>query len=233
MQTIPVHSDKKTEVKRIFDSIAGSYDFLNHLLSAGVDFYWRRKALKLTAMGKEAILLDVACGTGDFAIEARKQGVKHIYGADFSGNMLRHFNKKSDWIIGKNVQLAAEHLPFTDAYFTNITVAFGVRNFYDIPMAFKEFARVIKPEGKVTILEFRMPTNPLIRILYNAYFKYILPLIGRMISKDKSAYTYLPESVEEFDKNVDLVKLLKESGFKTATRHNLTFGLVQVVIGVK
>ncbi|QOJ28377.1 MAG: bifunctional demethylmenaquinone methyltransferase/2-methoxy-6-polyprenyl-1,4-benzoquinol methylase UbiE [Ignavibacteriales bacterium] len=233
MQTIPAHSDKKTEVKRIFDSIAGSYDFLNHLLSAGVDFYWRRKALKLTAMGKDAILLDVACGTGDFAIEARKQGVKHIYGADFSGNMLRHFNKKSDWIIGKNVQLAAEHLPFTDAYFTNITVAFGVRNFYDIPMAFKEFARVIKQEGKVTILEFRMPTNPLIRILYNAYFKYILPLIGRMVSKDKSAYTYLPESVEDFDKNVDLVKLLKEAGFKTAVRHNLTFGLVQVVIGVR
>lgn len=232
MQTIPAHSDKKTEVKRIFDSIAGSYDFLNHLLSAGVDFYWRRKALKLTAMTKDAILLDVACGTGDFAIEARKQGVKHIYGADFSGNMLRHFNKKSDWIIGKNVQLAAEHLPFTDNYFTNITVAFGVRNFYDIPMAFKEFARVIKPEGKVTILEFRMPTNPLIKVLYNAYFKYILPLIGRMVSKDKSAYTYLPESVEEFDKNVDLVKLLKEAGFKTATRHNLTFGLVQVVIGV-
>lgn len=232
MQTIPAHSDKKTEVKRIFDSIAGSYDFLNHLLSAGVDFYWRRKALKLTAMTKDAILLDVACGTGDFAIEARKQGVKHIYGADFSGNMLRHFNKKSDWIIGKNVQLAAEHLPFTDNYFTNITVAFGVRNFYDIPMAFKEFARVIKPEGKVTILEFRMPTNPLIKILYNAYFKYILPLIGRMVSKDKSAYTYLPESVEDFDKNVDLVKLLKEAGFKTATRHNLTFGLVQVVIGV-
>ncbi|MCK6613991.1 MAG: bifunctional demethylmenaquinone methyltransferase/2-methoxy-6-polyprenyl-1,4-benzoquinol methylase UbiE [Ignavibacteriaceae bacterium] len=232
MQTIPAHSDKKTEVKRIFDSIAGSYDFLNHLLSAGVDFYWRRKALKLTAMGKDAILLDVACGTGDFAIEARKQGVKHIYGADFSGNMLRHFNKKSDWIIGKNVQLAAEHLPFTDAYFTNITVAFGVRNFYDIPMAFKEFARVIKQEGKVTILEFRMPTNPLIRILYNAYFKYILPLIGRMVSKDKSAYTYLPESVEDFDKNVDLVKLLKEAGFKTAVRNNLTFGLVQVVIGI-
>lgn len=233
MQTIPAHSDKKTEVKRIFDSIAGSYDFLNHLLSAGVDFYWRRKALKLTAMGKDAILLDVACGTGDFAIEARKQGVKHIYGADFSGNMLRHFNKKSDWIIGKNVQLAAEHLPFTDAYFTNITVAFGVRNFYDIPMAFKEFSRVIKQEGKVTILEFRMPTNPLIRILYNAYFKYILPLIGRMVSKDKSAYTYLPESVEDFDKNVDLVKLLKEAGFKTAVRNNLTFGLVQVVIGVR
>lgn len=225
--------DKKTEVKRIFDSIAGSYDFLNHLLSAGVDFYWRKKALKISGVSPDTILLDVACGTGDFAIEARKQGVKKIFGADYSGNMLRYFNKKSDWIIGNNVQLAAEHMPFADGMFNHITVAFGVRNFYNISQAFAEFNRILVSPGKVTILEFRMPTNPVIKFLYNSYFKYILPLIGRLISKDKSAYTYLPDSVEEFDKTVDLVKLLKESGFTSADRHSLTFGLVQVVVGRK
>lgn len=225
--------DKKTEVKRIFDSIAGSYDFLNHLLSAGVDFYWRKKALKISGVSSDTILLDVACGTGDFAIEAKKQGVKKIFGADYSGNMLRYFNKKSDWIIGNNVQLAAEHMPFADGMFNHITVAFGVRNFYNISQAFAEFNRILVSPGKVTILEFRMPTNPVIKFLYNSYFKYILPLIGRLISKDKSAYTYLPDSVEEFDKTVDLVKLLKEAGFTSADRHSLTFGLVQVVVGRK
>ncbi|HUX61304.1 MAG TPA: class I SAM-dependent methyltransferase, partial [Ignavibacteriaceae bacterium] len=120
-------SDKKNKVKKIFDSIAFRYDFLNHLLSFGTDHYWRRKALKLTGLSAESILLDVACGTGDVAIEARRQGVKKILGADFSMNMLRLFTKKSNWISGSNFQMVAENMPVKDESVTNITVAFGVR----------------------------------------------------------------------------------------------------------
>ena len=225
--------DKKTEVKQMFDAIAYRYDFLNHFLSAGVDVYWRKKALKLTKLDKDAVLLDVACGTGDFAIEARKFGVQKIFGADFSFNMLRLFNKKSDWIIGRNLQMEAEKLPLKAGTVTNITVAFGVRNFYNIPEAFVSFHSALTENGKATILEFMMPTNPLIKMLYRLYFKFILPVIGRLVSKDKKAYTYLPDSVEEFDKSIDLVKLFYTAGFKTVQRYNLTFGLVQVVIAEK
>ncbi|MBX2975377.1 MAG: ubiquinone/menaquinone biosynthesis methyltransferase [Ignavibacteriaceae bacterium] len=217
----------------MFDSIAHKYDFLNHFLSAGIDIYWRRKALRLTKLSSDAFLLDVACGTGDFAIEARKFGVNKIIGADFSFNMLKLFNKKSRWINGMNIQVAAEFLPIKNNQVTNITVAFGVRNFYDIQLAFHSFNRVLSKNGKVTILEFSMPKNIFVKLLYRLYFHSILPLIGKIISKDKSAYTYLPESVEDFDKNVDLEKLLSTAGFRKVEKHFLTFGLVQVVIAAK
>ena len=226
-------NDKKNKVKNIFDSIAGRYDFLNHLLSFGVDHYWRRKALKMTNLGSESILLDVACGTGDFAIEANRQGVKNIIGADFSHNMLDLFKKKQNWIDGKVVQTTAEQMPFRDDSFTNIAVAFGVRNFYDVKKSFKSFHRVLKDKGKATVLEFQMPENKIFRSLYKFYFKKILPLIGGIISKNKSAYQYLPESVEEFDEKISLVDLLKEVGFKSVTKYKLTFGIVQVVIAEK
>jgi demethylmenaquinone methyltransferase/2-methoxy-6-polyprenyl-1,4-benzoquinol methylase len=225
--------DKKKNVKNIFDSIAGKYDFLNHLLSFGVDHYWRRKALKLAKVGNESILLDVACGTGDFAIEAKRQGVVNIIGADFSQNMLDLFKKKQNWIDGKVVQTTTEQMPFRDQSFTNITVAFGVRNFYDVKEGFRSFYRVLKNKGKATILEFQMPENKFFRGLYKFYFKKILPIIGGIISKNKSAYQYLPESVEEFDEKISLVDLLKEVGFKTVTKYKLTFGIVQVVIAEK
>ncbi|MCE7857857.1 MAG: methyltransferase domain-containing protein [Ignavibacteria bacterium CHB3] len=179
--------DKKNKVKNIFDSIAFRYDFLNHLLSFGVDKYWRRKALKLSKVGSESFLLDVACGTGDVAIEAYKQGVRKIIGADFSQNMLQLFSKKSDWIKGKTVQTTAEQMPFTDNTFTNIKF----------------------------------------------YFKRILPFIGGIISKNKTAYQYLPNSVEEFDEKIYLVDMLKQAGFKSVKKFRLTFGIVQVVIAEK
>ena len=224
---------KKKQVRRIFESIAGDYDFLNHLLSFGVDYYWRKKALKLTGLSASSILLDVACGTGDVAIEARKQGVINIIGADFSFNMLKLFNKKSDWIIGKNVQMVAENMPLKDESVTNISVAFGVRNFYDIRQGFNSFFRVLKKSGKVTIIEFRLPSNLLFRWLYKFYFKNILPFIGGMISGDKEAYSYLPNSVEEFDEKINIPELLRISGFEKIERHSLTFGIVQVVIATK
>jgi demethylmenaquinone methyltransferase/2-methoxy-6-polyprenyl-1,4-benzoquinol methylase len=226
-------TNKKPQVRRIFDSISHRYDFLNHFLSAGVDFYWRKKAIQLSGMTSESILLDIACGTGDFAIIANKFGVENIFGADLSFNMLTHFNKKADWINGKLVESVAEHLPFTDGSFTNITVAFGVRNFYDIPQALKSFHRILSVNGKVTVLEFRLPLNPLVRNFYLFYFNRVLPFIGRLISKDKEAYTYLPESVGEFDKKVDLVSLFKQCGFPRVEKHSLSFGLTQVVIAEK
>ncbi len=225
--------EKKTEVKKMFDSIASRYDLLNRVLSAGVDTYWRKKALKLSKVGKDTILLDMACGTGDVAIQARKYGVTKIFGADFSYNMLSLFNKKVDWINRKNFQTAAEYIPLKKDSVTNITVAFGVRNFYDIPLAFREFNRVISTGGRATVLEFAMPKNAFFKALYKFYFKNILPLVGKIVSGHPMAYDYLPDSVEDFDRNVDLVKLFREAGFSKVDRHLFTFGIVQVVVAEK
>lgn len=225
--------EKRKQVQRIFDDISYKYDFLNHLLSGGTDFYWRNKSLKLSQVGAKTKLLDVACGTGDFAISAKKMGVNSITGVDLSFNMLKLFNKKADWSRNKLVQSVAEEMPFKDSNFSLITVAFGVRNFYDILKAFKSFNRLLIEKGKVTILEFRLPSNPVIKFVYLFYFKKILPTLGKIISKDKEAYTYLPESVDEFDSKVDLKKLLLEAGFKSVYIQSLTFGIVQVTIAEK
>ena len=225
--------DKKKQVKRIFDSISFRYDLLNHLLSGGIDYYWRKKALKLSGINSQMKLLDIACGTGDFAIAAKKMGVNNIIGADLSMNMLMLFNKKTNWSRGKLVQTAAEEIPFNDKSFTNITVAFGVRNFYNILEGFKSFYNVLTDGGKATILEFRLPSTRVVRNFYLFYFTKVLPTVGKIVSKDKEAYTYLPESVNSFDAKVDLKSLLKEAGFKKIEVHQLTFGIVQVVIAHK
>ncbi len=226
-------SDKKKEVKKIFDSIAWRYDFLNHLLSFGMDLYWRKKALKLTGFNSDSILLDVACGTGDVAIEAKRQGVNNIFGADFSFNMLKLFEKKSTWIKKRNIQMVAENLPVKDESITNITVAFGVRNFYDIQEGFNSFYRILKKEGKATIIEFRLPSNPVFKVSYKYYFKKILPVVGGIISGDKEAYKYLPRSVEEFDEKIDMPELLRNSGFRRIEIYPLTMGIVQTIIATK
>ncbi len=226
-------TEKKIEVKKIFDSIAWRYDFLNHLLSFGMDIYWRKKALKLTRFGRESILLDIACGTGDVAIEAKKQGVNNIYGADYSYNMLKLFEKKSKWIRRKTIQMVAEKLPVKDESVTNITVAFGVRNFYDIQEGFNSFYRILKHDGKATIIEFRLPANALFKALYKFYFKKILPLVGGIISGDMKAYKYLPRSVEEFDEKVDMPELLRNSGFRKIEIYPMTMGIVQTIIATK
>lgn len=225
--------EKKKAVKRIFDSIAFRYDLLNHLLSFGLDFYWRKKAINLSSLNNNSKLLDIACGTGDFAIAARKIGVKNILGADFSKNMLELFTKKSKWISGRTIQMVAENIPIKNNSVSNITVAFGVRNFYNIEDGFKSFHRILESEGQVTILEFRMPENIVLKRVYKFYFKKVLPLVGGMISGDKEAYEYLPSSVEEFDEKIDLTEMLKTAGFKKVTSKSLTFGIVQVIISTK
>jgi demethylmenaquinone methyltransferase/2-methoxy-6-polyprenyl-1,4-benzoquinol methylase len=226
-------NDKKNKVRRIFDSIAFKYDFLNHLLSFGFDKYWRRKALELTDLSEECILLDVACGTGDVAIEAKKQGVVKIIGADLSHNMLQLFKSKSNWIEGNVVQMVAEMMPFKNGSFTNITVAYGVRNFYDIKSGFKSFFSVLKKNGKATIIEFQLPKSNVFKGLYRFYFNKILPIVGGFFSKNTSAYTYLPESVKEFDEQIAIGELLKEAGFSKIDSYSLTLGIVQVVIATK
>ncbi len=226
--------EKKEKVQLMFDSISEKYDFLNHFLSAGVDYYWRKKALKLTGISESAVLLDVACGTGDFANHAKKKyGIKKIIGIDLSLKMLKLFNEKYPYSKGHIVQGVAELMPFKDNSFTNIIVAFGVRNFYSITEGFKEFNRILQQSGKVTILEFKMPRNKWIKKIYDFYFSKILPLLGKMISKDPKAYDYLPESVHSFDKSIDLKKLLYEAGFTKVEYYTLTFGIVQVAIATK
>lgn len=225
--------DKKNKVKTMFDGIAFRYDLLNHLLSLGIDYQWRKKAIKLTGIDAQSTILDVACGTGDFAIDAHKAGAKKIFGADYSLNMLKLFTRKSSWIKGRAVQMTAEQVPFKSKTFTNIIVAFGVRNFYDIEKGFYSFIDILKPDGKVTILEFRLPSNPVIKFLYKFYFKKVLPLIGGIISGDRKAYKYLPDSVEEFDEKVNLHDLLKQVGFNKIEAHSLSLGIVQVVIAKK
>lgn len=225
--------DKKKQVNRIFDSIAHRYDFLNHLLSAGIDIVWRKRTLKMSGINSGSSLLDLACGTGDFAIEAKKLGVENIIGADLSINMLKIFKQKSVWSNGKIVQCVAENLPFKSGSFTHITVAFGVRNFYDILEGFKNFHRILDNSGKAIVLEFRLPKNKFIKNLYLLYFNKILPAIGRIISNDKEAYTYLPESVSEFEANIDLNKLFTAAGFSKVSVKSLTFGIAQVTIAEK
>lgn len=225
--------EKKKRVKRIFDDISPKYDLLNHLLSGGIDFYWRKKALKLAKVKHNSILLDVACGTGDFSISAKKLGINKIYGTDLSNNMLQFFRKKESSIHGKLTQAVAEYLPYKNSVFNLITVAFGIRNFYDIPKGLNEFNRTLQSGGKVLILEFRLPSNKLVRSFYLFYFNRILPAIGKIISKDNEAYQYLPDSVNEFEKNIDLVTLCKNSGFGRISKHSLTFGLVQIIIAEK
>ena len=225
--------EKQKQVRRIFDSISYRYDFLNHLLSGGIDFYWRKKALKLSKINQDSVLLDVACGTGDFAIAAKKMGITKIFGADLSINMLKLFNKKVNWINGNLVETVAEDIPFKNNSFTNITVAFGVRNFYNILEGFKSFHRILKKEGRVTVLEFRLPSNKLVRTFYLFYFNNILPFVGNLISKDKEAYTYLPKSVDEFDAKVNLKELLLQAGFTKVEVKQITFGIVQIAIAEK
>ena len=224
---------KKEKVKKMFDNIAIKYDFLNHFLSAGIDIYWRKKALKFSNIEPGNRLLDIACGTGDFSITAKKMGAGKIFGADLSNNMLQLFEKKAGWIKGNSVQSTAENPPFKPGSFENIIVAFGVRNFYDIKKSFISFHNILSDSGEVTILEFSLPKSKLIRPVYLFYFHRLLPFIGKIISKDKDAYDYLPESVNEFDSEIDLSKLLMNAGFSKITKYSLTLGIVQLIIAKK
>lgn len=228
---------KKQQVSEMFNNIAHRYDFLNHLLSMGIDKIWRRKVINLIKPLKPKIILDVATGTGDLALALAKVNPEKIIGLDISTGMLEKAKMKS-----KNAQLSqliefkegdAENLPFEDNSFDVITVAFGVRNFETLSKGLKELIRVLKPSGKLFILEFSKPSNPIMRKLYFFYFYNVLPTIGKLVSKDSRAYTYLPESVSVFPDGNDLLNILKENGFNNLVCKPLTFGISSIYIASK
>lgn len=221
----------------MFDSISHRYDFLNHFLSLGIDKLWRKKAISTLKPFKPQHILDVATGTGDFAMEAMALSPVQITGIDISEGMLEVGRKKvaqrglSSRMVLK--QGDSENIPFEENKFDAVTVAFGVRNFENLEKGLSEIYRVLRPSGHLVVLEFSKPKGFPFKQLYNFYFKTILPGIGRWVSKDKAAYTYLPESVEAFPDGNDFTSILQNVGFKEVTCKPLTFGVSSIYTGRK
>lgn len=229
---------KKEQVATMFNNISGTYDFLNHFLSLGIDILWRKKAIKELKAIKPRVMLDVATGTGDFAFEAINiLKPEKIIGVDISEGMLDVARKK---INERNLQHIfsvqmgdSERLNFPDDHFDAITVAFGVRNYQDLEKGLADMYRVLKPEGKIVILEFSKPRTFPIKQGYNFYSQQVLPFFGKVFSKDSRAYTYLPESVAAFPDGDDFIKLMYKVGFKKSKDIRLTFGISAIYTGVK
>jgi len=232
------YADKKSQVALMFDNIARRYDFLNHFLSLGIDNLWRRKTIKtLRRHGSPSRILDVATGTGDLAIAALKLYPEYVTGVDIAENMLAYGRKKisrKDRENRINLQTGdAEALDFSDNTFDAITCAFGVRNFGNLQAGLREMFRVMTSGGQVAILEFSKPSVFPVNKLYNLYFRYILPFLGRLISKDRSAYTYLPNSVHAFPDGADFTRELEKAGFVKADYKPLTFGIATLYTAFK
>lgn len=228
---------KKEAVKEIFNDIAPKYDLLNHFLSLNIDKRWRRKAIKYIRPEEKGLLLDVACGTGDFSIAAHRAGVQQVTGIDISANMVAIGQKKVEALgLAPYITLQAgdsEQIEFEDGHFDVVTVAFGVRNFEHLETGLKEMQRVLKKGGKVIILEFSMPEHFPMKQLYRFYFRHILPVLGGWISGNRGAYTYLPESVMKFPQGKKFMDIMKECGFQQARQQKLTFGIASIYVGVK
>ena len=228
---------KKEQVAEMFNNISGKYDFLNHFLSLGIDILWRKQAVRLLEKDQPKMVLDIATGTGDFAIEALKLKPEKVVGVDISEGMLevgreKLKKKKLDHII--DLQLGdSEKLLFDGNIFDAVIVSFGVRNFENLEMGLADMYRVLRPGGKTVILEFSKPSKFPFKNIYNFYFKSILPKIGRLVSKDQAAYTYLPESVQTFPDGSDFLKVLDKVGFKNTKCKPLTFGISSIYIGEK
>ena len=230
---------KKRQVEGMFDSIAPTYDALNHLLSLGIDRGWRRKVVKMSAgflSGRslpQSLLLDVATGTGDLAIAlARWIPRAHVTGVDISEKM-RAVGREKVLQAGLSERITlqtgdAEALEFADGSFDCVTVAFGVRNFGDIPAGLDEMYRVLREGGKCFVLEFSEPTVPVFGSVYRFYFHRVLPWMGRLVSKDAAAYTYLPHSVDDFPSPERFSQMLVEAGFSSVRVRRLTGGVAWV-----
>lgn len=228
---------KKQQVAEMFDSISGKYDFLNHFLSLGIDIRWRKKAINYLKPIQPKQLLDIATGTGDFAIEALKLNPDKVIGVDISEGMLdvgrTKMKKKGIDHLIEMQSGDSENLNFEDNKFDAVIVAFGVRNFENLEKGLREIHRVLRTGGRAVILEFSKPTVFPFKQLYNFYFRWILPKVGRLVSKDTSAYTYLPESVNEFPYGQDFVDKLDKIGFKHTQCKPLTLGISSIYIGEK
>ena len=226
------NSPKKEQVAKMFDNISRRYDFLNHFLSMGIDRIWRKTAIGFLRPLNPRLILDVATGTGDFAVEALTLRPHKVTGVDISEGMLNIGRKKIKKLkLSDKVELMSgdsEDLQFSDSTFDAVTVGFGVRNFEDLEKGLAEILRVMKPGAMLVVLEFSRPRKFPMRQLYNFYFKNILPGLGRLISSDRSAYTYLPESVEAFPDGMDFENILKKVGFKDTACRPLTFGISSI-----
>jgi len=229
--------NKKQQVEQMFDHIAPKYDFLNHFLSMGIDNVWRKKAVRMLRTFRPERILDVATGTGDFAVEAAKVAPREIVGFDLSEQMIQVGREKVkrlnlDHII-HFLKGDSENMPFEDGSFDAITVAFGVRNFENLEKGLEEFHRVLKPGGVAIILEFSKPRHFPFKQLYKFYFFHILPRIGGLISKDASAYNYLPESVMAFPDDQDFLNILSGAGFSGSGQKRLTLGIATIYQALK
>lgn len=221
----------------MFNNIAGQYDFLNHFLSLGIDKGWRKKAIAEIGKIKPKAILDVATGTGDLAIAAAKLQPEKIVGVDIADQMLAIGRKKiQDLDLANTITLQngdSESMPFGINSFDAVTCAYGVRNFQNLEAGLKEMSRVMRPGGKLAILEFSHPKSFPIKQLYQFYFKYILPTLGKIISKHSTAYTYLPESVMAFPEGKIFCQALERCGFKDAKARPLTFGITTLYTATK
>jgi demethylmenaquinone methyltransferase/2-methoxy-6-polyprenyl-1,4-benzoquinol methylase len=231
------NQSKKEEVAEMFNNISKRYDFLNHFLSMGIDKLWRKKAIRILGENNPKVILDIATGTGDFAVEALKLNPTKVIGIDISKGMLdmgidKMKKKKVDHII--DLQLGdSEHLNFEDNYFDGYTVGFGVRNFENLEKGLGEMLRVLKPNGKAVILEFSKPKKFPIKQTYHVYSKYILPTIGKIVSKDARAYTYLPESIAAFPEGEAFMTIMKSVGYKNVSSELVSGGIATIYFGNK
>ena len=229
---------KKEQVADMFNNISKTYDFLNHFMSLGIDIIWRKKAINELKNDNPKLILDVATGTGDFAFEALSiLKPEKIIGVDISRGMLDIAEQK---IVKRNkgnqfeVKLGdSEKLPFDAGLFDAVTVAYGVRNFENLEKGLTDIQRVLKPGGKAVVLEFSKPKVFPVKQLYNFYFNYITPGIGKLFSKDSRAYSYLPESVAAFPDGANFVALMDKVGFKHTKCRPLAFGICSIYTGVK
>ena len=230
---------KKEQVEEMFDNIAPTYDRLNHIMSLNIDRIWRRRVMRIIRRAKPQRIMDVATGTGDLAIAmARKVNEAHILGVDLSEEMLSEARKKIKRLeLEDRITLEkgdAENLTMVASESVDAaTVAFGVRNFENIERGLSEIYRTLRPGGKLVVLEFSMPKNRLVRWVYRQYAHRLVPRIGGMISKDKQAYTYLPDSVEEFPAPERFAEILKGVGFKSVKLSSQSFGIAYIYDATK
>jgi demethylmenaquinone methyltransferase/2-methoxy-6-polyprenyl-1,4-benzoquinol methylase len=225
-------SKSPQRIAGMFDAIAGRYDFLNHLLSAGIDRRWRRQAIRSLALTGRERVLDLCTGTGDLAIAARSAApaASRVVGVDFAGEMLRVSREKLRKCgLAGSVALVrgdATRIPLENGSVDAVTIGFGIRNVEDTAAACREMHRVLRPGGRIAILEFAIPTIPLVRALYLFYFRRILPLVGRAVSRHNAAYGYLPASVSAFASPDEFVTFLRQAGFTGISASPLTLGIV-------
>ena len=228
---------KRAQVERMFGGIAPSYDLLNHVLSFGIDKGWRRKSIDMLADRKPREILDVATGTADMAININKRLACKVVGCDISPKMVEVGARKvKNAGLDKNISLCvaeSESLPFSSNRFDAVTVAFGVRNFANLDKGLSQMCRVLKPGGRLVVLEFSTPPNAIFRTLYNFYFRNILPIIGGAISRDRKAYDYLCRSAMAFPSGDDFERQLFAAGLKPISRQMLTLGIATAYLAEK